>query len=157
MKKEKNQLKIYLTPEGLKKLQEEYSDLVNVKRKDVIERIAKAREYGDLSENSEYDSARDEQSFLEGRILEIEDILKNYQVITETKGKQAVSIGSKIVVEIDGEKDEFVIVSSVEANPLEGKVSNESMVGKALLGAKVGDVITVSSTIKTTYKILEIK
>lgn len=148
---------IYLTQEGLKKLKEEYKELTNVKRREVTERISKAREFGDISENSEYDTARDEQSFIEGRILEIEEILKHAKIINERVKHNVVEIGSKVKVEIDGEKDEFAIVSSVEANPTEGKISNESPVGMALLGAKVGDVVTISSTIKSTYKILEIR
>ena len=149
------QEKIYLTSEGYNKLQKEYDELVNVKRKEVTQRIARAREYGDISENSEYDSARDEQSFIEGRILELQEILKSAQVLTK-HNKNAVDIGSKVKVEIYGDIDEFIIVSSVEADPSEGKISNESPVGSALVGAKLGDVITVSSTIKATYKILEI-
>ena len=149
------QEKIYLTSEGYNKLQKEYDELVNVKRKEVTQRIARAREYGDISENSEYDSARDEQSFIEGRILELQEILKSAQVLTK-HNKNAVDIGSKVKVEIDGDIDEFILVSSVEADPSEGKISNESPVGSALVGAKLGDVITVSSTIKATYKILEI-
>lgn len=148
---------IYLTQEGFKKIKNEYEDLTKVKRKEVTERISKAREYGDISENSEYDSARDKQSFIEGRILEIEEILKNVKVIDDKEKHTIVEMGSNVKVSVNGEKDEFKIVSSVEANPTDGKISNESPVGKALLGAKVGDVVTVSSTVKSTYKILEIK
>ncbi|HEX7456627.1 MAG TPA: transcription elongation factor GreA [Candidatus Nanoarchaeia archaeon] len=147
---------VYLTSEGLKKIEKEYEHLVNVKRKEVSARIAKAREYGDISENSEYDTAREEQSFIEGRILELEDILRNAQKIESGKKSDVVQIGSKVKVEVEGERDEFVLVSSVEADPMQGKISNESPVGKALLGAKVGDIVTVSSTIRSTYKILEI-
>ena len=148
--------KVFLTREGLGKLKKEYEHLINVKRKEVAVRIAKAREYGDISENSEYDTAREEQSFTEGRILELEDILRNCQVIESGKKSDSVQIGSKVCVEVDGEQDEFVIVSSVEADPMQGKISNESPVGGALLGAKVGDVVTISSTIKSTYKVLKI-
>jgi transcription elongation factor GreA len=148
--------KVFLTPEGSDKLKKEYEHLVNVKRKEVAARIGKAREYGDISENSEYDTAREEQSFVEGRIIELEDILRNSQMIDSGKKSNEVQVGSKVSVEVDGDEDEFVIVSSVEADPMQGKISNESPVGKALLGAKVGDVVTVSSTIKSTYKILEI-
>ena len=151
--------KVLLTKEGLDKLKTEYDELVNVKRKEVTEKIARAREFGDLSENSEYDTAREEQSFIEGRIMELEEILSHARVIeaVSASGGSEVGIGSRVKVHIDGEDDEFVIVSSVEANPMEGKISVESPVGKALLGAKVGDVITVSSTIKATYKVLDIK
>ena len=118
--------------------------------------MAKAREYGDISEISEYDTARDEQSFAEGLVLELEDILRNYKVIESKSNNDTVTVGSKVKVNVNGEDDEFVIVSSVEADPMQGKISNESTVGQALLGAKKGDVVTIASTIKATYKILEI-
>ncbi len=148
---------IYLTHKGLNKLKDEYRELTSVKRKEVTERISKAREFGDVTENSEYDTARDEQSFIEGRILGIDEILRHAKIINERAKHSVVEMGSRVNVDVDGEKDEFIIVSSVEANPTEGKISNESPVGKALLGARVGDVVTISSTIKSTYKILEIK
>ena len=148
---------IFLTQEGLKKLESEYKELRDVKRKDITERISKAREFGDISENSEYDTAREEQSFIEGRILEIEEILKYARVLNENERHNIVEMGSRVKVDVGGKKDEFSIVSSVEANPAEGKISNESPVGKALLGAKVGDIVTVSSTITSTYKALEVK
>ena len=148
--------KVLLTREGLEKLKKEYNHLVNNKRKEVTARISKAREYGDINENTEYDTAREEQSFIEGRILELGEILRNAQVVESKEKADAVCIGSRVKVEVDGDQDEFVIVSSVEADPMQGKISNESPVGKSLIGAKVGDVVTVSSTIKSTYKILEI-
>lgn len=149
--------KLLLSKETIEKLKQELDELISFKRKDVIARIAKAREYGDLSENSEYDAAREEQSFTEGRILELQEILKDSQELAQPSNKDNVAIGSRVVVEIDGQKDEFHIVSSLEADPLAGKISNESPVGKALLGTKVGDVVTVSSTIKATYKVIDIK
>lgn len=148
---------IYLTPQGFKKLRDEYKELTQVKRKEITERISKAREFGDISENSEYDTAREEQSFIEGRIIEIEEILKHAKVINEKAKHNIVEMGSHVKVEIDGHKDEYAIVSSVEANPLEGRISVESPVGKALLGAKVGDVVTVASSVRSTYKIVEVK
>lgn len=148
---------IFLTQEGLRKLKEEYKELTDVKRKDITERISKAREFGDLSENSEYDTARDEQSFTEGRILEIEEILKHSSIISEKIKHTIVEMGSKVKVDVGGKKDEFSIVSSIEANPSEGKISNESPVGRALLGAKVGDVVKVTSSVTSTYKVLEIR
>lgn len=148
--------KMYLTKETIEKLQQELDYLSNTKRKEVSARIAKAREYGDISENSEYDAAREDQSFTEGRIVELQEILKDSKVLEKPQNNDSVNIGSKVKVEVDGQHDEFEIVSSIEANPLQGRISNESLVGKALLGTKVGDVITVSSTIKATYKILEI-
>jgi len=148
--------KVYLTKEGYEKLQTEHENLTKVRRKEVTARIAKAREFGDISENSEYDTAKDEQSFIEGRVLELDEILRNAQVIDRKEKSEDVQIGTKVKVEVDGDEDEFVIVSSVEADPMQGKISDESPVGRALLGAKVGDVVTVSSTIKSTYRILEI-
>jgi transcription elongation factor GreA len=148
--------KVILTKEGLEKLKKEYENLTDVKRKEVTARISKAREYGDINENSEYDTAREEQSFIEGRILELQEILRSAQVVSSEEKAGAVQIGSKVKVEVEGDSDEFVIVSSVEADPMRGKISNESPVGKALLGAQVGDVVTVSSTIKSTYKILKV-
>lgn len=148
---------VYLTAEGFKKLKKEYEDLTKVKRKEVTDRISKAREFGDISENSEYDTAREEQSFIEGRIVEIEEILKHAKIINDKVKHNVVEMGSKVKVEVDGQKDEYVIVSSVEADPTEGKISNESPVGKALLGSKVDDVVTVASSVKSTYKIIDIK
>jgi transcription elongation factor GreA len=153
---EKKDAKVLLTQEGLTRLKEEYDELVNVKRKEVTEKIARARDFGDLSENSEYDSAREEQSFTEGRIMELEDLLSHSKVIEATTGG-AIGIGSKVKVTSGEGVDEFTIVSSVEANPVEGKISNESPVGKALLGSKVGDEVKISSTIQATYKVLEVK
>lgn len=162
MKKTKNEIierkeaKVLLTEEGLKKLREEYDDLVNVKRKEVTEKIARARDFGDLSENSEYDSAREEQSFTEGRIMELEEILSHSKLIEATSGG-SVNIGSRVRVQNGKDIDEFVIVSSVEANPIEGKISNESPVGKALLGSKVGDEINITTNVQASYKVLEVK
>ena len=140
----------------MKKLRQEYDELINVKRKEVTEKIARARDFGDLSENSEYDSAREEQSFIEGRIMELEEILTHSKVIEATIGGQ-VGIGSKVKVKSGEGVDEFIIVSSVEANPMEGKISNESPVGKALLGSKVGDEVKISTNVQATYRVLEVK
>lgn len=148
--------KTLLTAAGLEKLQKEFDYLTKVKRREVTQRIGKAREYGDISENSEYDAARDEQSFTEGRILELQEILKKAEVV-QHQDSGLVTLSSRVVVEANGEEDEFEIVSSVESNPFEGKISDESPVGKALLGAKVGDTVTVASTVKATYRVLRIK
>ena len=130
-----------LTYAGLKKLEDELHDLKVVKRKEVAEKIKEAREQGDLSENAEYDAAKDEQRDIEARIEEIEKILKNAEVVVEDEvddGK--ISVGCKVQV-LDMEYDEemeFQLVGSTEANSLQGKISNESPVGKALIGAKQG-------------------
>lgn len=140
------QKELILTYEGLKKLEDELEKLKTVRRREVAERIKTAREYGDLSENAEYDEAKNEQAFIEGRIAELEHKLKNAKVIDEDDiGTDMVSVGSIVKVKDEDldEVFEFHIVGSAEADPLEDKISNESPVGAALLNRKVGDVITV--------------
>mgnify|MGYP000345798270 CR=1 FL=1 len=135
-----------LTYAGLKKLEEELHDLKVVKRKEVAEKIKEAREQGDLSENAEYDAAKDEQRDIEARIEEIEKILKNAEVVVEDEvDLDKISVGCKVKVhDFEFEEDiELKIVGSTEANSLEGKISNESPVGKALIGAHTGDVVEV--------------
>ena len=150
-----------LTYAGLKKLEDELHDLKVVIRKEVAEKIKEAREQGDLSENAEYDAAKDEQRDIEARIEEIEKILKNAEVVVEDEvddGK--ISVGCKVQV-LDMEYDEemeFQLVGSTEANSLQGKISNESPVGKALIGAKQGDVVDVEMGDSVMqYKVLKIE
>ena len=149
-----------LTYAGLKALEEELHDLKVVKRKEVAEKIKEAREQGDLSENAEYDAAKDEQRDIEARIEEIEKILKNAEVIVEDEvDLDKISVGClvKVYDEEFVEEMEFKIVGSSEANSLQGKISNESPVGKALIGAKVGDEITVEAEAGLMkYKVLGI-
>lgn len=137
--------KYLLNPEGLLKLNEELKVLVTEKRKDVIERIREAAAHGDLSENADYAQAREEQSFIEGRIQEIEDMIKNAEIITHAANTNSVTVGSTIVVKVNGEEKTYAIVGSNEANPTAGKISNESTVGRALLGKKVGEKATVET------------
>lgn len=137
--------KYLLTQEGLLKLNEELKHLINDKRKEVIERIREAAAHGDLSENADYAQAREEQSFIEGRIMEIEDMIKNAEIITQSTQHNTVTIGSTIKLKVNGEDKVYTIVGSNEANPLEGKISNESDVGKSLLGKKNGDKIIVNT------------
>lgn len=139
--------KVYLTPEGREELREELDELVNVKRPALAERLRKAIAQGDLSENADYHTAKEEQSFLEGRIQEIEAILRNAEVIKETKRSDVVSLGSCVTVVEEGMQDPetFRIVGVAEANPINGKVSHESPIGKALLGRQVQDVVTVEA------------
>ena len=149
-----------LTYAGLKKLEDELHDLKVVKRKEVAGKIKEAREQGDLSENAEYDAAKDEQRDIEARIEEIEKILKNAEVVVEDEvDLDKINVGCKVKVhdyEFD-EDMELKIVGSTEANSLEGKISNESPVGKALIGAKVGETVQVESPDGfSRYKILEI-
>ena len=150
-----------LTFTGLKKLEEELHDLKVFKRKEVAGKIKEAREQGDLSENAEYDAAKDEQRDIEARIEEIEKILKNVEVVDEDEvDLDKISVGCRVKVydiEFD-EEMEVSLVGSSEANSLKGKISNESPVGKALIGAKVGDVVEVETQAGLIqYKVLEIQ
>ena len=151
-----------LTYAGLKKLEDELHELKVVKRKEVAGKIKEAREQGDLSENAEYDAAKDEQRDIEARIEEIEKILKNAEVVVEDEVDDGViSVGCKVKV-LDMEYDEemdFQLVGSTEANSLQGKISNESPVGKALIGAKHGDVVDVELADGEVmqYKVLKIE
>ena len=137
-----------LTYEGLKKYEDELHELKVVKRKEVAEKIKEAREQGDLSENAEYDAAKDEQRDIEARIEALEKILKNAEVVVEEDvDLDKISIGCKVKIrDLEFNEDlEYKIVGSSEANSLKGKISNESPVGKALLGAKKGDVVPVET------------
>ena len=150
-----------LTSAGLKKLEDELEELIVVKRKEVAQKIKEAREQGDLSENAEYDAAKDEQRDIEARIEEIEKILKNAEIVDEDEvDLGSINIGCQVKI-LDLEFDEeliYKIVGSTEANSLKGKISNESPVGKALLGKKVGDLVTVETQVGTIeYKVLEIQ
>ncbi len=150
--------KFILTLDGLKNLKQEYEELVYTKRPAVVSRIQRAREFGDLSENSEYDAAKEEQTLVETRITALEGVLKKAEIITPTQKTDFVVIGSTVVVEVDSQIDEFTIVGTMEADPAKRKISNESPVGQTLLGAKVGDVVEVTTSIvRAKYKILEIK
>ena len=123
-------------------LKEELKELVDVKRYEVAKRIKQARDNGDISENAEYDAARQEQSFVEGRIAELEEILKNV-VVSDVRDKSAVYVGAKVTVHVEGEEESFYIVGAPEANPMEKKISHESPLGSCLMGRKIGDKIMV--------------
>jgi transcription elongation factor GreA len=149
--------KITLTREGKDKLQAELDELKKQKRPAVIERIKRAKEFGDLSENAEYEDARNEQSFIEGRIQEIEYVLK-YAQIVESKGSSEVGLGSRVKIEMDGDKLDYELVGSSEANPSAGKISGESPIGMAIIGKKKGDKFTAQTPGgKISIKVLEIK
>ncbi len=156
-----DQKKNILTYEGLKKLEAELEHLKVVRRKEVSQKIKVAREQGDLSENAEYDAAKDEQRDIESRIEELEKILKNAEVIDEEEvdlGKINVGCKVRILDKDMNEEMEYKIVGSTEANSLEGKISNESPVGKALIGAAVGDTVTVETPAgEFEYQVLEIQ
>lgn len=150
----------YLTPEGKKQLEEKLEYLKTVKRPEVVKKIGQAREFGDLSENSEYDAAKDEQALLESQIAELEDTLLNAVVIKKSSiDTSKVSIGTKVKLydeEFD-EEVEYKIIGSDESDPKNGLISNESPVGAALLGHKVGEIVIVHTPNgDVTYKILAI-
>jgi transcription elongation factor GreA len=144
-----------LTKEGIQELEEELKELV-AKRPDIAERIKTAREFGDLAENAEYSSARQEQERVESRISEIEHILQNVEEIKKPRGEAEVHLGSKVVLK-NGKTKEFQVVGTVEADPMNGKISDESPIGMSLMNKKVGDEVEIKTPIDTTkYKIVSI-
>ncbi|MCL2051466.1 MAG: transcription elongation factor GreA [Lachnospiraceae bacterium] len=149
-----------LTYEGLRKYEDELQELKIVRRKQVAEKIKEAREHGDLSENAEYDAAKDEQRDIETRIEDLEKILKNAEVVVEDEvDLDTINIGCKVKIrDVEfNEEVEYKIVGSTEADSLKGRISNESPVGKALIGRKVGDIVTVDTQVGTLkYEVLEI-
>ena len=148
---------VLLTPRGLTDAKTELAFLKKDKRAEIAERIHQAREYGDLTENSEYDSAMEDQSLIENRISELENILKSVKIIEGEHDSGFVVIGSTVKVEMDEEIDEFTIVGRVEADPAKKRISNESPLGSALLGAKKGEVVEVATPIvRYKCKVLEI-
>lgn len=148
----------YLTQDGVDKLRAELEDLVKNQRPKIAGELKEAKEYGDLSENASWDAAKDHQSFTEGRISELEHILRNVVVIKAPKKADKVGIGSTVHLEIEDGKQIFTIVGSTEANPTEGKISNESPIGKSLMGKSKGQevMITVPSG-EMTFKIVHIE
>lgn len=151
---------IILTLDGLKKLEEELETLKTQKRREVAERIKQAIEFGDISENSEYDDAKTEQAFIEGRIITLEKMLRNARVIDDNEEKDFVSIGSSIVLKDMeyGDQEEYTIVGSAEADPAVNKISNESPVGKAVLGHQKGSIVEVNVPAGVLrYEILDIR
>lgn len=146
----------HLTKEGVAELKTELKGLV-AQRGPVAERIKSAREFGDLAENAEYSSARLEQERLESRIGEIEHILQNVEVITKPKGDNKVQLGSTVKLKGNGASKEFQVVGTVEADPLNGKISDESPIGEALMGKAVGDEVEIKANAEVaTYKITDI-
>ena len=143
---------VSLTAEGKKDLEKELDELIK-NRPAIAERIATARAFGDLSENEEYSSARNEQKIAESRILEIQDILKNAKIIRGGK-KDKVVLGATVILDMGGRKVEYTLVGPTEANPLEGKISNESPIGKAIFGHKAGEAVDFNDK---KLKIVEIK
>jgi len=156
-----NDKEVILTLDGLAKLEKELEHLKTVRRREVAERIKQALEFGDISENSEYEDAKNEQGFIEGRILSIEKMLRNARIIDESEEHTGVvTVGSTVkLVEVNGGTEaEYTIVGSAEANPLQSKISNESPVGRSLMGQKVGSVVNVNVPMGTIqYKIIGVR
>ncbi|WP_182186011.1 transcription elongation factor GreA [Pectinatus frisingensis] len=151
-----------LTEEGLKKIEQQLDNLKSVRRIEVAQRIKQAIDFGDISENSEYDDAKNEQAFIEGEILRLEKVLRESDVIHDTQGDGSgiIRLGNKVVIrDLEFKEDEtYTIVGSAEADVTDGKISNESPVGAAILGHKVGDTVNVkvpAGLLK--YKIMEVK
>ncbi len=147
----------HLTKEGVDELKQECDGLVS-QRPVIAERIKTAREFGDLAENAEYTSARQEQERVEGRIAEIEHILQNVELIKKPKGDKKVQLGSHVTLKGDsGKQKEFQVVGTVEADPMNGKISDESPIGKALLNKKLGDAVEIKTPAETaTYKVVDV-
>jgi len=150
---------VYVTQEGLKKLEEELEHLRTVKRQEVAQRLHEAMEDGELIENAEYEAAKNEQAFVEGRILELEHMLAQAQVIEPGKSTGVVGIGSTVVIQENGKTSEtYTIVGAAEANPRDGLISNESPLGQGLLDHKAGDEIDVRAPAGTLrFRIVKIK
>ncbi|MCI6107763.1 MAG: transcription elongation factor GreA [bacterium] len=142
----KNKNTVYLTQEGLDNLKKELDDLINVRRPENVQAIKEARALGDLSENAEYDAARNEQAVIEARIKQLEKMLENVSIISDVS-TDSVSIGNTVTIKYvdDEEEDEYKIVGSQEADPFESRISNESPIAQALFDHKVGDIVTVES------------
>jgi transcription elongation factor GreA len=153
--------KVFVTREGLEELKKELSDLTDVKRPQVLERVSAARSMGDLAENSEYTAAREELSLIDGRIEELAEIIKNANLIEENhkKGKGAtIELGSEITVSINGKKEQFALVGEWEADPKNKKISHESPLGKALIGKAIGEKVEVEAPAgKVVYTVVGIK
>ena len=142
----KNKNTVYLTQEGLDNLKKELDELINVRRPENVQAIKEARALGDLSENAEYDAARNEQAVIEARIKQLEKMLENVSIISDVS-TDSVSIGNTVTIKYvdDDEEDEYKIVGSQEADPFESRISNESPIAQALFNHKVGDIVTVDS------------
>jgi len=148
---------IQITKQGLKGLEKELDELVNVKRPRLVERLSNARSQGDLAENSDYHNAKDELEFLDGRISELEHVLKNAVVVKAGANSGQVSFGTKVTLKADGKKHVYHIVGEWEADPADKKISHTSPLGKALIGKKVGEKVEVEAPAgKMTYQILSI-
>jgi transcription elongation factor GreA len=152
--------KVYVTKDGLEELKLEHDEIVNHKRPDLVERLAAAREMGDLSENAEYHAAREELAFLDGRIDELQEMLKQAILIKDEPSSSAgnqVKLGSNVTMKCDGKEVTYSVVGELEANPAEKRISHESPLGKALMNKKIGEVVAVKAPARTiSYTIVSI-
>jgi transcription elongation factor GreA len=147
----------YLTKESLEALKKEYDELRDIKIPEIAKRIDDAKQQGDLSENAEYHQAREEMSWAQGRLQELEQIISNSQIFKNQKGGTTVAIGSKVVVKVNKQEKEYTIVGPQEVNPLKGLISNESPLGQAFIGKKVGDKVEVTVPAgKQVFEIIKI-
>jgi transcription elongation factor GreA len=137
--------RIKITEEGLASLKEELHELITIRRPEIVATVARAREEGDLRENAGYDAAKHDQELIDRRIRELEQQIKSADVISFTGGTSHVQIGSTVTVEIDGDEETYTIVGAVEARPREGRISNESPYGRALLGRRVGETVDIQA------------
>lgn len=150
--------KIQITKDGLDAIKKELGELVDVKRPKVVERLSSARLQGDLAENSDYHNAKDELEFLDGRIAELEDVIKNAQVVTHTANGSGISVGTKVTLRANGQTHVYHIVGEWEADPMQKKISHTSPLGRALVGKKDGDKVEVEAPAgKILYEILSIE
>lgn len=147
---------VFLTEEGLENLKKEYQDLTQKKRPEILAKIQEARLLGDLSENDAFHQARREQSFIEGRVSELEELLQKAQVVNNEKNG-VIQLGSKVKVKLDSDEQELILVDEIEADIALGKISHQSPIGQALLGKKVGDVVEVEAPVgKIHYTIVSV-
>ncbi len=135
----------FITADGLQKLRDELHQLKTVKRREIAQRIQEAKELGDLSENAEYVEAKNEQSFVEGRVAELETVVKNAVIIQDVKNAEQIRVGSEVTAISDGIKLTYLIVGSNESDPTNGRISNESPLGQAFIGKKVGDTVEIEA------------
>ena len=151
----------YVTREGLKKLEDELHFLCTVKRAEIAQRLHEAMEEGDIDENAEYDDAKNQQAFVEGRILALEAMVRNAVIIeNEKRGRDHIALGSLVTIQEvgDGEAEEYIVVGSAEADPRHGRISNESPLGRALMGKQLEDHVTIDTPSgKLTFKVVGIK
>jgi len=156
--KNNNINKVFMTAEGLAKIKKELTELQTTKRKEIAQRIQSARELGDITENSEYESALEEQAFIEGKIDELSEVINQAEVVEKADNKDhSIIVGSRVRVHLEGAEHEYEIVGELEADPIKNKISHESPLGQALLGKKIGDKIQVEAPVgKLSYTVIKI-